>query len=102
MTEEISNKTTNEYREKVEKLRKSYSAVEYYLSNASDSIEELDGIIKSDDARGYLSRLTGFMISLSSDLEHYISSMAEGNPAQLNFMFPVGLDPKSLFFSDEK
>ncbi|MCX5884291.1 MAG: hypothetical protein NTU74_21605 [Deltaproteobacteria bacterium] len=38
MTEEISNKTTNEYREKVEKLRKSFSAVEYYLSNARDSI----------------------------------------------------------------
>lgn len=92
----------NEKLEKLESLRMYFSDVENSLSNAGDLINELKGTIEPDDVRSYLGRLTGFMNNLSSDMEQFVSNLLEGEPASFNFMFPVGLDPKSLFFSDEK
>lgn len=88
--------------ERLEELRVCFSDAEHYLSEAMSLIDELQGSFEPDEAGEYFARLTGFMCNLASNLEGFVSQMAEGEKASLSFMYPVGLDPKSLFFPDEK
>lgn len=85
--------------EKCQELSGCFSDIEHYLSNAAALIDELSGAIEPEDALAYLGKMTGFMQIIASELDSFVGEIADGNTAELNFSFPTGIDPKSLFYS---
>lgn len=89
--------------EMCETIMNSFSDATYHLEEAGKLIGELLKRVDGEDQEtiDYTHKLSIFMVNLSRYLHGFYSDLTDGEDAILSLVFPVGVDPHTLFGSND-
>ena len=87
--------------DEIEALHNYFTKAESQMHKACDLIRKSSSSLAANRSRDYLLKLSMFTTSLASHLESFAASMSEGEYDNLHFIFPAGLEPRSLFYPRE-